>query len=107
MPFSRKTIRAAIDRADGSCEKCGFPLGLANPPEVDHIKEQWKGGSDDLSNAQVLGKKCCHSRKTGADAKFHRRADRQRDKRNNIPKRGKKKMPYRTADGTIYWNGKP
>ena len=105
MAFSLSVKRQAHDRANGHCEGCGFPLGLSNPGEVDHIKAKWKGGADTLDNAQVLGKKCCHNPKSADDKKLSARADRWKDRHRGI-KPKKHKIPYMTADGVIHRNGK-
>lgn len=76
--FSRKIRKAAIDRADGHCEKCSAVLKKGEA-EVDHILPDILGGEPTLPNAQVLCR-VCHSEKTADDIRHTRRADRARDK---------------------------
>jgi 5-methylcytosine-specific restriction endonuclease McrA len=51
--FSAKVQDQARARANGFCEECG---GLLKPgqSQVDHIKPRALGGTNELSNAQVL-----------------------------------------------------
>jgi 5-methylcytosine-specific restriction endonuclease McrA len=76
--FPRKVRQAAIDRADGHCEKCGAALKVGEA-EVDHILEAGFGGGPGLENAQVLCKPC-HTPKTADGIRRMRKADRARDK---------------------------
>lgn len=76
--FSRKVRQAAIERANGHCEKCKAVL-KPHEGEVDHILPDVLGGEPVLANAQVLCR-VCHSEKTASDVRRTRKADRQRDK---------------------------
>jgi 5-methylcytosine-specific restriction protein A len=78
--FSASVKKAAHARANGRCEKCGQPTGPHNPPEVDHIREDWETGEPTLENAQVLGKKCCHAPKSAAATERRSNADRMKRK---------------------------
>lgn len=107
--FSRKVRQAAIDRADGHCEKCKAIL-KPREGEVDHILPDILGGEPVLANAQVLCR-VCHAEKTAADIRRTREADRARDKnsgavrpssklaaKKRAPKRLTKQLPPRVRD---------
>lgn len=82
--FTARIEEQARARAGGRCEKCG---GLLKRSHVDHITPCALGGTNELSNAQVL---CvvCHLQKTmDEDIPAIRRADR------------KGKKPLATAEG--------
>lgn len=83
--FTADVEEQARKRAGGRCEKCG---GLfLKKSQVDHIKPCALGGTNELSNAQVL---CtvCHLQKTmDDDMPKIRKADR------------KGKRPVETAEG--------
>lgn len=74
--FPASVTKAARKRANGCCEGCGLPTGPHNPPEVDHKIEDWEHGEPTLENAQVLGRKCCHGRKSAAATTRRAKADR-------------------------------
>jgi len=101
-----------LDRAAGLCEGCGERLSEMNQPEIDHIKPQALGGTNDEENLQVLGRHCCHVAKSAEDARIIAQADRKsgrsgqwaRRKRRGgsmIPKRGFDKRFRRKMDGTV------
>lgn len=75
--FPESVKKEARKRANGFCEgkDCGLPTGPHNPPEVDHILEDWEGGEPVLENAQVLGRKCCHRFKSAAATTRRAKAD--------------------------------
>jgi len=101
-----------LDRAAGLCECCGERLGEMNQPEIDHIKPQALGGTDDEDNLQVLGRHCCHVAKSAEDTRSIAQADRKsgrsgqwaRRKRRGgsmIKSRGFDKRFRRKMDGTV------
>jgi hypothetical protein len=59
--FSKPTKLAAFERAKGFCECCF--LRIVGTPEYDHVIPAAVGGSADISNCEVLCRKC-HRRKT-------------------------------------------
>lgn len=79
--FPRKVKRAAIDRANGHCERCKAAL-KPGEAEVDHILPDALGGEPTLANAMVLCRVCHRGPdgKTTQDVRRIRKADRQRDK---------------------------
>jgi len=79
--FSRKVKRAAIERANGHCERCKAAL-KPGEAEVDHILPDALGGEPTLANAMVLCRVCHRGPegKTTQDVRRIRKADRQRDK---------------------------
>lgn len=97
--FSRKVKRAAIERANGHCERCKAAL-KPGEAEVDHILPDALGGEPTLINAQVLCR-VCHAEKTAGDIRRTRKADRQRDKASGAV-RAKK-----TLKGRGFAPGKP
>lgn len=104
--FSAKTKEQAFARAGGQCENCGVKLFPGNI-DYDHRIPCEQGGGNDLGNCQVLCVNCHRGAggKTSQDAKTRARARKAR--RSHIgAKKPKRKMPYRTADGVIHWNGK-
>jgi 5-methylcytosine-specific restriction protein A len=61
----RRTRLAVIARDQGICQLCG--LLVIGSPDIDHIVEKAKGGTDSLSNLRVLCKSC-HSKRTVRDS---------------------------------------
>ena len=61
----RRTRLAVIARDMGVCQLCG--LLVTGSPDIDHIVEKSKGGTDVLSNLRVLCKPC-HSKRTARDS---------------------------------------
>lgn len=55
--FSKKTKLEAWHRCGGRCE-CGCGRKILGTPEYHHIVEAALGGSNDLTNCQVLDPKC-------------------------------------------------
>ena len=55
MAFSEETKKEAMKKAGYKCEKCGKPLTMATA-EAHHKTSLLAGGSDGLSNCQIL----CH-----------------------------------------------
>lgn len=76
--FPRKVRQAALNRANGHCEKCKAVL-KRREGEVDHILPDILGGEPVLANAQILCR-VCHAEKTADDIRRTRKADRARDK---------------------------
>jgi len=100
--FSRKTMLEAWRLADGRCVSCQKKIRPGDGPEYDHRISCKKGGTNDLSNCDVLCR-ACHSKKTGgSDAKDHAKINRE-EKRAAKATRPKKKIPYRKFDGTPVW----
>lgn len=62
----RRTRLAVIARDQGICQLCG--LLVIGSPDIDHIVEKAKGGTDALSNLRVA---ChdCHSKRTARDSR--------------------------------------
>lgn len=75
--FSRKTRVLAFERSKGRCESCGALLKVGEG-EFDHILPAALGGSNDLSNCQVLCVPCHRGPegKTAEDVRGIRKADR-------------------------------
>ena len=78
--FPTKIKDQAAIRANGSCEKCGFPFG-GKKPEFDHILPCVLGGKPTLANCMALCR-LCHASKTIEDIGRKAKADRQRKKHN-------------------------
>lgn len=95
--FPAKVRKAAIDRANGKCEKCAAVLKTGEA-EVDHILPDGLGGEPILANAQVLCR-VCHKDKTGDDVRRMRKADRQKAKQTGAA-RPKGTMKSRGFDKT-------
>ena len=111
--FPRKVKQAAIERANGHCEKCQAILKTGEG-EVDHILPDALGGEPVLANAMVLCKTCHRGPegKTAQDIRRIREADRARDKHSGAvrpssklatrdkraPKRLTKQLPRRVRD---------
>jgi 5-methylcytosine-specific restriction endonuclease McrA len=57
-------LKAMMIEQDGKCNACGCDITLK--PSVDHIVAISKGGSNDISNIQLLCKSC-NSRKFNKD----------------------------------------
>lgn len=92
LEFPRKVRAAAIQRANGHCEKCSAVL-KPGEAEVDHILPDALGGKPELSNAHVLCR-VCHAEKTTDDVRRMRKADRQRDKATGAKRaKGRKDKP--------------
>ena len=102
LEFTRKTRRQAFERAAGNCEAVGARYGLPDdggyrgcinkPCEVDHDKTAEEGGTNELSNAVALCRKC-HAWKTANDLRRIRKADRMRDKHTHAMKPSRNPMP--------------
>jgi len=54
-----------IARDMGICQLCG--LLVTGSPDIDHIIEKCKGGTDALSNLRTCCK-ACHSKRTARDS---------------------------------------
>jgi 5-methylcytosine-specific restriction protein A len=101
--FSQATKKAALKRSGGRCEgiinaageRCPMLFTDANPPEVDHKTEAADGGDASLENAQCLGKRCCHQKKTKVFVTRIRKADRQSREGHWLKRATKKKIPSR------------
>lgn len=74
--FSVAVKKAAWARCGERCEGCGGEFSAANPPEYDHRIEDALGGEPKLENCEVLGRRCCHSRKTSERAPVVAKAQR-------------------------------
>jgi len=61
----RRTRLAVIARDMGICQLCG--LLVTGSPDIDHIVEKSKGGTDALSNLRTCCK-ACHSKRTARDS---------------------------------------
>jgi len=61
----RRTRLAVIARDMGICQLCG--LLVTGSPDIDHIVEKCKGGTDALSNLRTCCK-ACHSKRTARDS---------------------------------------
>ena len=75
--FAKRTVDAvtgsnrydALKRAGGRCELCGVSHE-ARPLHVDHIRPRAKGGSNELSNLQVLCETCNTEKRDRDDTDF-------------------------------------
>jgi 5-methylcytosine-specific restriction protein A len=76
--FTRKIKKAALDRANGHCERCQAVLKTGEA-EFDHILPCEFGGEPTLANCQCICK-ACHREKTKIDVRAIRKSDRARDK---------------------------
>jgi 5-methylcytosine-specific restriction protein A len=74
LNFTRKTLRHGYERAHGCCEKCKATLKKGEG-EGDHILPAELGGTNDLSNLQILCR-VCHKESRRRSC----RAERARDK---------------------------
>jgi 5-methylcytosine-specific restriction protein A len=100
--FSQKTKLEAWRRSGGHCASCGKKIRTGDGPEYDHRITCFNGGTNDISNCDVLCKPC-HAMKTGdEDAPKHAKT-RRYEKRAAKAERPKKKMSYRKFDGTPIW----
>ena len=92
--FSAAVKRAAWERCGGRCEGegCGVPFTAANPPEYDHRIEDALGGEPTLENCAVLGRKCCHRKKSSERAPVIAKAHRVARKVAGLAPR-KRKLP--------------
>lgn len=60
----QRTRRQVIARDKGICQICGQPVSMeAGDAQVDHKIPKRNGGTDELSNLQLLHRSC-HSKKT-------------------------------------------
>lgn len=73
--FADFTVQQAFARAEGKCERCGYPLsaqnrGAENPNgwEAHHIISLTSNGSDALSNCKILCVSCHKKTKTYGNA---------------------------------------
>jgi len=66
----QKIRRQVIARDAAVCQSCGHVCGKPKEIQVDHIKAKRHGGTDDMSNLQVL---CagCHGHKTRQEVAEH------------------------------------
>ena len=67
-PISKAEKNEVIRQAGGKCKKCGRS---ANPGQVDHIINVARGGKNEMSNYQLLCKRC-HDIKSKREAKYGR-----------------------------------
>jgi 5-methylcytosine-specific restriction enzyme A len=65
MAFSYETKQQALQRAGYKCEKCGKSLTMASA-EAHHKTSVAAGGSDSLSNCQIL----CHDCHVGTTTTY-------------------------------------
>lgn len=94
-----------VERQGGKCGMCNRKLGVAGEAvEFDHVLALVNGGENRERNLQAL---CgfCHPGKTREDVAVKKKTASVRKKHLGLD-RPKKKIPYRTADGAIHWNGK-
>jgi 5-methylcytosine-specific restriction protein A len=94
-----------VDRQGGKCATCNRKLGMCGEIiEFDHMIALILGGENRENNLQAL---CgiCHISKTRADVAQKSTEARKRKKDLGLH-RPRKKIPYRTADGALHWNGK-
>ncbi len=61
----RRTRLAVIARDQGICQLCG--LLVVGSPDIDHIVEKSKGGTEAMSNLRTACK-ACHSKRTARDS---------------------------------------
>ncbi len=61
----RRTRLAVIARDQGICQLCG--LLVVGSPDIDHIVEKAKGGTEAMSNLRTACK-ACHSKRTARDS---------------------------------------
>ena len=57
MAFSESTKQKALEKAGYKCEKCGKSVTMGTC-EAHHKHSVKSGGGDELSNCQILCKKC-------------------------------------------------
>ena len=67
----RKLRMTVYVRDEGRCTDCRRVVGKGRNAHVDHIKAKRHGGSDAMSNLQLLCASC-HSRKTWAEVRQNR-----------------------------------
>ena len=102
--FTRKTKLEAWRRSGGACESCGKKIRTGDGPEYDHRVSAFNGGSNDLSNCDVLCK-ACHSLKTGeTDAPNHAKSRREEKRAAKAEAKRSGFRGWRRFDGTIVWN---
>jgi hypothetical protein len=65
-----ESIRYDVLKRDRTCRLCGAGRGDDVRLEVDHIVPRSKGGSNDLSNLQVLCDRCNRGKSNRDDTKF-------------------------------------
>jgi 5-methylcytosine-specific restriction enzyme A len=63
-----------LERDNYQCQSCGIKNTEAEL-NIDHITALAKGGSDDLSNLQVLCRQCNQKKKHHFDSRFQRYYD--------------------------------
>lgn len=71
----KRVAKAAKERDEYRCVKCGRAAEDGFALEVDHIVPWTKGGEDELSNAETLCKAYCHrakSNKEDAERRMHK-----------------------------------
>lgn len=85
LEFSTKVKMAALERANGHCEKCGHSLTFAKHA-FDHIIPDALGGKPTLDNCQVICS-LCHYDKTKGDVRAIAKNKRIRAKHQGIRKK--------------------
>lgn len=91
--FSKATKLEAFTKCGGKCQQC--LQRLITPPEYHHIVEAALNGTNDLSNCQVLCKKCHRLITDTQSIPLTARANRISEKRAGVRKtnRGFRKAP--------------
>lgn len=101
--FTQKTRLMAWRRSGGHCVSCGKKIRTGDGPEYDHRVSCKKGGTNDLSNCDVLCKHC-HSLKTnGPDSKDHAKINREEKRAAKAQAKRPGFRGWRKFDGTIVW----
>lgn len=99
--FTKKTQRAALQRAGYRCEavtpggdRCPVKVGDGAPVEFDHVVPASMGGDASLENCSA---KCphCHRLKTAREAPIRAQADRRRDAHDGVRTAPKRPIPNR------------
>lgn len=66
----RKLREEVLDRDQGLCQECRRQGRITPGTDVDHIVPKSQGGSDAMTNLQVLCRDC-HKRKTSRENRAH------------------------------------